>query len=234
MWVITNHLTKDCDWHYADDTSQKKKVVDVANASYGVDTNWYMDTGATNHITGELEKVTMQEKYRGHDQVYTAANGAGMKISHIGHAYVRTPTRNLHLKNIMHVPKATKNLISAHRLSHDNHAILETHPHYFFVKDKATKKTILKGRCRGGLYPLSSAPLSSGRQAFGATKVSPSRWHSRLGHPSSTIVQHVLRKNKISFSNSELNKESICDACQKGKSHQLPYPNSISVSNAPL
>ena len=48
------------------------------------------------------------------------------------------------------------------------------------------------------------------------------------------IVQHVLSKNKIPFSVHELNKEGVCDACQQGKSHQLPYPHSSSFSNAPL
>jgi hypothetical protein len=32
----------------------------------------------------------------------------------------------------------------------------------------------------------------------------------------------------------ESNKESVCDACQKGKSHQLPYPKSSSTSSYPL
>ena len=31
-----------------------------------------------------------------------------------------------------------------------------------------------------------------------------------------------------------MNKETICDACQKGKSHQLPYPRSTSISLSPL
>jgi hypothetical protein len=39
----------------------QKTVVSVT--SYGVDTNWYMDTGATDHITGELEKLTIHDKY---------------------------------------------------------------------------------------------------------------------------------------------------------------------------
>nr|XP_020174865.1 dormancy-associated protein 2-like [Aegilops tauschii subsp. strangulata] len=34
--------------------------------------------GAINHITGELDKLTMHEKYRGNDQIYTAANGPGL------------------------------------------------------------------------------------------------------------------------------------------------------------
>lgn len=48
----------------------------AADGSYGIDTNWYVDSGATEHIKGELEKVTIREKYRGQDQVHTA-NGEG-------------------------------------------------------------------------------------------------------------------------------------------------------------
>jgi hypothetical protein len=52
-------------------------------------------------------------------------------------------------------------------------------------------------------------------------------WHRRLGHPSSIVVHQVLHDNSISFS--ESNKESVCDACQMAKNHQLPYPKSTSV-----
>ena len=37
--VKKNHIAKDCDWRYADDNSQKKKVAAAADMSYGVDTN---------------------------------------------------------------------------------------------------------------------------------------------------------------------------------------------------
>nr|ABB46598.2 retrotransposon protein, putative, Ty1-copia subclass, expressed [Oryza sativa Japonica Group] len=33
----------------------------------------YIDTGTTDHITGELEKLTTHEKYNGKDQIYTAS-----------------------------------------------------------------------------------------------------------------------------------------------------------------
>ncbi|KAK1619256.1 hypothetical protein QYE76_024773 [Lolium multiflorum] len=45
--------------------------------SYPIDSTWYMDTGATNHLTSEMGKLSTQEPYRGHDQVRTA-NGAGI------------------------------------------------------------------------------------------------------------------------------------------------------------
>lgn len=72
------HTARDCWYRYEEDgeSSQDEKVAGAAEGSYGVDTNWYVDSGATDHITGELEKVTMREKYRGQDQVHTA-NGEG-------------------------------------------------------------------------------------------------------------------------------------------------------------
>jgi hypothetical protein len=51
--------------------------------------------------------------------------------------------------------------------------------------------------------------------------------------PCYLIVRQVLSENNFPFIQ-ESNKESVCDACQKGKSHQLPYPRSTSVSSGPL
>jgi hypothetical protein len=63
-------------------------------------------------------------------------------------------------------------------------------------------------------------------------KPTTSLWHSRLGHPSSTIVTRVLRDNNLSLSSESSN--VVCDACQQVESHQLPYPRSLSVSFSPL
>jgi hypothetical protein len=52
-----------------------------------------MDTGATDNVTSELEKLTVKNKYHGSDQIHTA-NGTGMDISHIGHTTVHTPSRD--------------------------------------------------------------------------------------------------------------------------------------------
>jgi hypothetical protein len=78
---------------------QEQQSASSATASYGIDTTWYTDTGATDHITGALEKLTSRDKYHGHDQVHTA-NGAGMRVSQIGRSIVCTPKRNLLLHNV--------------------------------------------------------------------------------------------------------------------------------------
>jgi hypothetical protein len=179
-----------------------------------------------------LEKLSVRDKYNGQDQMHTA-NGAGMRINNIGHTILHTPKRDLHLKNILNVPSAHKNLVSVHRLTSDNNTFLEFHPNFFLIKDQVSKKILHHGRCRGGLYPLLPRGAASDKQVLGVVKPTTSRWHSRLGHPSLPIVQRVLRDNNLPFV-SYLEVESVRDACQKAKSHQLPYSRSHSISSAPL
>ncbi|WVZ90814.1 hypothetical protein U9M48_037076 [Paspalum notatum var. saurae] len=210
------HQVIDCWYRFDENFTPDNRYAGTTTASYGVDSNWYTHTGATDHVTGELDKLTIRDRYKGHNQIHTAS-GAGMNISHIGHSVVKTPSRDLHLNNI--VTPANKNLVSVHRLTTDNSVFLEFHPNFFLVKDQATKTTLLKGRCHKGLYPL---PSSFPKQAYGAVKPSVERWQS-------------FRPSFVSNSRQiESNKQSICDACQKAKSHQLPYSKSHSISTRPL
>jgi hypothetical protein len=71
------------------------------------------------HITGDLDKLTMNENYGGSDQVHVA-DGSGMMIKHIGHSIVSTPSRHFYLNNVLHVPQATYNLAYIHCLTSDN------------------------------------------------------------------------------------------------------------------
>ncbi|XP_073363714.1 uncharacterized protein [Aegilops tauschii subsp. strangulata] len=50
--------------------------------SYPIDPAWYMDTGATNHMTNELAKLSTHQPYYDHDKVHTA-NGIGYKCLHV-------------------------------------------------------------------------------------------------------------------------------------------------------
>ncbi|XP_066385230.1 uncharacterized protein [Miscanthus floridulus] len=64
-----------------------QKSASLATTSYGVDTNWYVYSGATDHITSELEKLMTRERYSGGDQVHTAnRNGSNpmQKGQHFG------------------------------------------------------------------------------------------------------------------------------------------------------
>lgn len=208
-----------------------ERLAALATHTYGVDSNWYSDTGATDHITGELDKLVMHDNYSGNDQIKTA-NGAGMDIHLIGQYVMHAPCRNLVLNNVLHVPQTKKNLVSVHKFTRDNHAFVEYHPDFFVVKDQATEQVLLRGSCRDGLYPFPSSASTTSKHVMHAAKPSSTQWHSRLGHPSLQIVKRVVTNNALPCS-SEVS-ESICDACQQAKSHQLPYSLSLSRSNKPL
>jgi histone deacetylase 1/2 len=165
--------TADRCWHqFEENYVPDEKYASATMNSYNIDTNWYTNTGTTNHITRELEKLAVRYKYNGLDQVHTA-NGSGMHISRIGQSTIHTSARDLHLKNILHVSSSKKNLFSVHQLASDNNVFFEFHPNSFLIKDRDMRSTLLKGPCRTGLYPLPSS--STSKQVFGVNKLSVAR-----------------------------------------------------------
>lgn len=133
---------------YEEDDYEEKEANAVTNG-YGIDTDWYADTGATNHITGELDMLTIRDKHHRPDQIRTAS-GSGMRITHVGHSIVKTPMKNLHLNQILHVPETSKILVSVHRFTRDNRVLIEFYPYFFLVKDLDMRRILLRGKCVGG------------------------------------------------------------------------------------
>jgi hypothetical protein len=127
--------------------------------SFGADNSWYTNSGATDHITGDLDKLTMHDTYNGHDQIHVA-NGSGMDITRIGNTIIPTSTHDLVLQNVLHVPSTHKNLISIHHFTLYNDTFIEFHTYFFLIKDQKIRKLLLHNPCKGGLYPL---PLSTSK-----------------------------------------------------------------------
>jgi hypothetical protein len=86
-------------YRFNKDYVTEQRVAAMVSSSISADPNWYLDSRATDHITGELEKLMMHERYTGHDQ-FRAANGAGMEITHIGKSVLPNPHRPLHLNHL--------------------------------------------------------------------------------------------------------------------------------------
>jgi hypothetical protein len=82
----------------------------AVSTSYQVDPNWYTDSGATDHITGNLDRLHMREAYHGNNHVQVS-NGSGLRISHTGYSTTNTAAKSLVLKNVLHVPNIAKNLL---------------------------------------------------------------------------------------------------------------------------
>jgi hypothetical protein len=116
--------------------------VNSAAASYNLDSVWYADSAATDHITRDLDKLTMKENYGDQDQVHTT-NDVGMTIKHIGHYIVSTPYRHILLKNVLHVHKTHVILPLFIGLPLIMMSFLSFNLIFFLIKDQQTRHTLL-------------------------------------------------------------------------------------------
>jgi len=148
---------------------------------------WYPDSGATHHITNNSSVYSDKQPYDGTDLV-KMGNGKGLFISHIGSANFRPSTSNkpLFLTDLLHVPAITKNLLSVSKFCRDNNAIFEFHSNNCYVLDQETKRVLLQGYLKDGLYifpALHSLPsFSVHSMSFIAEPISINQWHERSGH----------------------------------------------------
>ena len=212
---------------------------------------WYPDSGATNHIS---KNMNYGSEFKGNQRVHIG-NGTGLAVKHIGNTSFSSfnPSRSLSLKNILHVPLITKNLLSVSQFTKDNNVIFEFNSSTCFVKDQVTKTILFQGNLHKGLYrfDLSRHKEKAYGQmvkAFISEKGNPAPqdvmlgnsntlcfdlWHKRLGHPSTRIVTKVLTDCKVPY---KFNKDYpfFCVSCQMGKSHKLPFKNSETTYTQPL
>jgi hypothetical protein len=171
----TNHPVFKCYKRFDPTYMGEEKSANSAN-SYGVDSNWWVDSRAIDHVIGELDKLAVWDTYNGNDQTYIT-NGLGMYIKHIGHSIIHTLHHDPSLWHTLHVPQASKNLAFVHCIASDNNVFFELHPDFIFIKDRESRKTLLQGKSNGGLYPLpcSTSSTTPDKQAFSTIKILSTR-----------------------------------------------------------
>lgn len=82
------------------------------------------------------------------------ASGLGLLISHVRNTTIAGLHQPLHLNNVLRVPDVNRHLLYVKRLTLDNNTYVEFDPHLFFINDQITRKTLIQGGCRQGLYIL--------------------------------------------------------------------------------
>ncbi|KAL5802139.1 hypothetical protein ACOSQ4_030444 [Xanthoceras sorbifolium] len=106
------------------------------------DSSWFPDSGATNHCTPDVSNLQTKTNYHGSERIYMG-NGNALTISSIGHYYFDHNNHIFHLRNILHIPHITKNLLSMSKFVRENAVFIEFHPYFCLVKDRVTKKVLL-------------------------------------------------------------------------------------------
>jgi hypothetical protein len=227
----TNHIAKTCHYRYEYNTSvdeNTQEALVALNLNDDNDPTFYVDSGATTHMTSQGGKLRNLKPYFGTSSVFVG-NGQALPITHKGKALLKTTQGKLHLNNILVVPKLKKNLLSVSQLINDNDCIFEFNSNGFTIKDQK-QRTLAKGHKQGNLYALNGEKI----EALTTTKDESSEtWHAHLGHPNLKFLLTLENKQAISISN-WLTKNNLCNSCQFGKQCKLSFNKSSSVSSFPL
>lgn len=111
------------------------------------DSMWYMDTGATNHITNQpgMLRSLFNKSIISLPSV-AVGNGSFARTTNIGHGVLPSHLfpRPLHLRHVLLCPSMIKNLISVLRFVTDNWRSVEFDPFGFSVKDFQTQAKLLR------------------------------------------------------------------------------------------
>ena len=98
---------------------------------------WYMDSGATNHITADQGTLTSVFSTSMTPSVLVG-DGSLAPVTKIGTSAISSPTKTLSLKNVLVCPSIIKNLIFVRQFVTDNKCSVEFDLFGFSIKDLLT------------------------------------------------------------------------------------------------
>lgn len=179
------------------------------------DDDWVIDSGSTEHITHSsriLQNIT-QSRF---ETPVVIPNGDAIPVEGKGECTLPGGTK---IKDVLHVPKFTCNLLSVSRLSKDLQSAITFFPDICVMQKLHTRSLIGAGECKRGLYRMG---LFEDRRR--AMMISGDTWHRRLGHASNEKLAYIDFLNKASFGKS-------CDSYSKAKHTRLPFSNNDNKTN---
>lgn len=187
--------------------NEKEKVLFSAFIANEKSDTWYIDSGATAHMTHQQNAVERLVKSK-KDHV-TAANGDSMKI--IGMGDVKKCVDgidDLVIKNVQVIPKICANLLSVSQLVLNGNEVI-FNKHGCKITDKKGD-LVATGRLEDNMFKLNTVA----EFACSAKSDNIQLWHRRLGH---------ISLNNMKYLNVNVPSGLKCKICIKGKQSRYPF-----------
>ncbi|KAJ0009893.1 hypothetical protein Pint_34605 [Pistacia integerrima] len=176
--------------------------------------DWVIDTGATNHITYNIDSLSDAINWPDIPPVQIP-NGETTAVHALG---LIALGKRLTLERVLGVPDFCFNLLSVSKLTRDLYYSLTFWSKFCVIQDLPSRMLIGVGRERNGLYYLE--PMKGGQALSTSNSVKANLWHRRLGH---LLVNHISLVPNLSIS-FDCKKTLFCDACYKAKQTRLSFP----------
>ncbi|XP_022023791.1 uncharacterized protein LOC110924058 [Helianthus annuus] len=216
-WNVDGLLAQDYDQDFIEEHAFTVSVEPQVNKL----DDWIVDSGCSNHMTGERGKLSNPTKYSGNSIVVIADNSRH-NIESIGDVVFpsKTEGKELVLTYVYHVPGMRKNLLSVPQMTDaGKYVVFGPNDVRVFEKFETPSKPILQGHRRESVYVLSAETTYVEK-----TKNSQivDLWHQRLGHVGYEKLGIIMKKDSVvGLPKLEVNKDEKSEALAKFKEFRL-------------
>ncbi|WVZ57631.1 hypothetical protein U9M48_007992 [Paspalum notatum var. saurae] len=185
------------------------------------DTAWYLDTGATNHMTGSRavfsdidSNVTGSVRF---------GDGSLVKIEGSGTVLFACKSgEHRELTGVFLIPRLDTNLISVGQLDEDGYDI-HVNKGVMRIRDERRRLLACVRRSPNRLYSLRldiAQPIClTARRTDTAW-----RWHERFGHISFQVLRKLASGDMVRGLPRIDHIDQVCDGCLAGKQRRQPFP----------
>ncbi|GKA56164.1 indole-3-acetic acid-amido synthetase GH3.17 [Tanacetum coccineum] len=172
--------------------------------------DWIVDSVCSNHMTGDKEKLKDVSKYIG-SRVVVMENNSKLPIAHVSNTIV-SPLCNdtdVSFKDVFYVSGMKKNLMSVLQLTSSRQYVL------FGPQDVKVYRNL----------EVHGDPVMMGQRIESVYVMSAE----------TAYLEEMMKKSMLKgLPNLEVRTETVCEGCQYGKEHRLPYEESKFKAKEPL
>lgn len=166
---------------------------------------WILDTGATNHMTFDLNCLDSSVVSASADSCVHLPNGKTASITHHGS---HTLFPNHTVSNVFHIPDFQYNLLSISQLTKQLNCCVSFYPTYCILQDLCSGKMMGTGKEHGGLYFLLPASTTTTASTSTISLPSPADLHPPTSSSSSSMTTVPVLPSSSTFVSSFLSKHS--------------------------
>ncbi|KAJ4972418.1 hypothetical protein NE237_005517 [Protea cynaroides] len=157
---------------------------------------WIIDSGCSNHMTGDERKFLSKYDYKG-KRIVVTANNAKLPIAHVS-SVTCTPTSSnegLVLQDVFHVPDMKKNLISVSQLTKSGgYVVFGPDDVKVYETVHITGNPYMQGRRCDSVYVMTAQEAYVDRTGQHETT---DLWHARLAHVGFTKLKVTMQRKLV-------------------------------------
>ena len=177
------------------------------------ESEWYLDSGCSKHMTGDSKLFSKLEKKNGGN--VTFGDNAKGKVVGIGTISKDSSTC---IDNVLLVDGLKHNLLSVSQLCDNGYKVIFD-TNIYLVSKSLDDKIVFKGKRSSNIYTIDMHSLTNQNvKCLMSISNDAWLWHRRLGHASMDLIESLSKGELVrDLPKIKYSKDKICEACQKEK-----------------